>query len=303
MKSNLKINFVSLSFVFCLLTMPFGTSYSQTETEPDRKIQFAQARKEMHEYFKTNIQPVLQTQRNKLDTYLSAQEKEEIVEIRAALKAMHEEHNALRKKGQKRPDFRTLSEEEKQERYLQRKAHRQLMNQAWEIAGNHETDILNLFEDIKQEHQQWREEIKAIMGKFKKKHPEQKDEENHKRHRSRHHKGPGHRAIGLLHSEVHFLLWAPNEDALPSINKEMDLSVFPNPSAETNRLHFSIKKEGLVKITLHKVNGDLVKTLLNEPKAPGSYTENFDISTLKRGVYMYKIVTPDGTISKRFVKE
>jgi plastocyanin len=64
---------------------------------------------------------------------------------------------------------------------------------------------------------------------------------------------------------------------------------YPNPFNPTTNITFSIPKSEFVKITIYNEIGKEVETIVNEKLNEGSYTVNYDASTLSSGVYFYKI--------------
>jgi flagellar hook assembly protein FlgD len=56
-----------------------------------------------------------------------------------------------------------------------------------------------------------------------------------------------------------------------------------------------LKKTGLVQLNIYNLNGQLVKTLVNQQMAPGSYKATFDGANLSSGIYYYKL-TVDGRV-------
>lgn len=64
---------------------------------------------------------------------------------------------------------------------------------------------------------------------------------------------------------------------------------YPNPFNPVTRINFAIPKQGLVTLKVYDVLGREIKTLVNEVKAPGSYSVDFNGAGLPSGVYFYKL--------------
>jgi hypothetical protein len=64
---------------------------------------------------------------------------------------------------------------------------------------------------------------------------------------------------------------------------------YPNPFNPSTVITYSIPTASNVKVEVVSVLGKLVKTLVNENQAAGSYQVNFDASGLSSGIYYYKI--------------
>jgi len=66
---------------------------------------------------------------------------------------------------------------------------------------------------------------------------------------------------------------------------------YPNPFNPVTKISFDIPKQGLVTMKIFDVLGREVKTLINEIKAPGAYSVDFNASELSSGVYFYRLET------------
>lgn len=67
------------------------------------------------------------------------------------------------------------------------------------------------------------------------------------------------------------------------------LSIYPNPSAQYNYLHYALNAKSLVNIGLFSANGKLVRQLQNQEMQPGIYSLKVSLDNLSRGIYYYKI--------------
>ena len=81
---------------------------------------------------------------------------------------------------------------------------------------------------------------------------------------------------------------------------------YPNPFNPQTSIAFSIKDRGAVSLKVYNVNGELVRTLVNESRTAGTYTEKWDGrndagSTVSSGVYFYKLVTNNFSQTKKMV--
>jgi hypothetical protein len=64
---------------------------------------------------------------------------------------------------------------------------------------------------------------------------------------------------------------------------------YPNPFNPKTQIRYEIAKNSFVKISIYNVLGQLIRELVNENKAPGSYSVEFDGTNLPSGLYLYKI--------------
>ena len=64
---------------------------------------------------------------------------------------------------------------------------------------------------------------------------------------------------------------------------------YPNPFNPTTKIEFALPKNGFVSIKIYDVLGREVKNLVNETKAAGYYSVDFNATDLSSGVYFYKL--------------
>lgn len=64
---------------------------------------------------------------------------------------------------------------------------------------------------------------------------------------------------------------------------------FPNPFNPTTAIQYSIKEPSPVSIIVYDMAGNQVSVLVNETKQAGTYTVQFDASSLSSGVYGYQM--------------
>jgi len=76
---------------------------------------------------------------------------------------------------------------------------------------------------------------------------------------------------------------------------------FPNPFNSKTNIRFQVVKSGFVNLTVFDIFGKRVSTLINEYKAPGSYSVDFDGTNLANGIYYYKMNTGEFVESRKFV--
>ena len=76
---------------------------------------------------------------------------------------------------------------------------------------------------------------------------------------------------------------------------------YPNPFNPVTRINFDIPKQGMVSLRVYDVLGREVKTLVNEVKAPGVYSVDFNGTELSSGVYFYKLESNGFTDIKKMM--
>ena len=76
---------------------------------------------------------------------------------------------------------------------------------------------------------------------------------------------------------------------------------YPNPFNPVTRINFSIPKQGLVNLKIYDVLGREIKSLVNEVKAPGEYSVDFNGTEFSSGVYFYKLESNGFTDIKKMM--
>ncbi len=68
---------------------------------------------------------------------------------------------------------------------------------------------------------------------------------------------------------------------------------YPNPFNSTTLIKYELNKRSDITIAIYDLQGSLVKTLVDDIKNPGVYSENWNASRYSSGVYFYRIDTPE----------
>lgn len=78
---------------------------------------------------------------------------------------------------------------------------------------------------------------------------------------------------------------------------------YPNPVESTTSIEFAIPDDSNVKLFVTNLSGQRVATLLDQEMTAGShiYTFNTESEQLASGIYVYTLVTGEGTVSKRMI--
>jgi len=76
---------------------------------------------------------------------------------------------------------------------------------------------------------------------------------------------------------------------------------YPNPFNPSTRIQYSVASSQNVTLKVFDVLGNEVATLVNEPKAPGVYTVQFNGGNLTSGVYFYKLQSGSFVQTKKFI--
>ncbi|MFA6618379.1 MAG: Ig-like domain-containing protein [Candidatus Neomarinimicrobiota bacterium] len=76
---------------------------------------------------------------------------------------------------------------------------------------------------------------------------------------------------------------------------------YPNPFNPTTTLEYSLDQRTNVNLSVYDVHGRLIATLINEDQFAGSYTTNFSAGPLPSGVYIARLKTDMGILSKKML--
>jgi hypothetical protein len=97
-----------------------------------------------------------------------------------------------------------------------------------------------------------------------------------------------------------YTLTGVKEDA--SVVNTFELSQnYPNPFNPATVIKYSVPAESKVTLKVYDVLGKQVATLVNDVKAAGSYSVNFDASKLASGMYIYSITAGNYSSSKKMM--
>jgi len=76
---------------------------------------------------------------------------------------------------------------------------------------------------------------------------------------------------------------------------------YPNPFNPQTTIGFTLAKNATVNLTVYNTKGEVVKTLINNNLNAGFHSVNFNAVGLNSGVYVYKLTTPDNSITKKMI--
>lgn len=76
---------------------------------------------------------------------------------------------------------------------------------------------------------------------------------------------------------------------------------YPNPFNPSTRISFTLKDGGKVSLKVYDVLGKEVANLADGVYEVGKHVASFDGSNLASGIYFYRLVTPNATITKKMV--
>ncbi len=76
---------------------------------------------------------------------------------------------------------------------------------------------------------------------------------------------------------------------------------YPNPFNPSTKINFSLPTSGKVKLAVYDMLGNEIAVLLDANESAGNYTASFDASKLSSGVYFYRLITSNNTITKKMM--
>ncbi|MBO6525323.1 MAG: CHRD domain-containing protein [Balneolaceae bacterium] len=76
---------------------------------------------------------------------------------------------------------------------------------------------------------------------------------------------------------------------------------YPNPFNPSTAISFTLSESGNTTLKVFNMLGQEVVTLANERLSAGSYTYNFDASSLASGMYIYRLQAQNQTVTKRMM--
>lgn len=76
---------------------------------------------------------------------------------------------------------------------------------------------------------------------------------------------------------------------------------YPNPFNPSTMIRFSIPADTHVKLVVTNLLGQEIRVLENRELSAGSYEKTFDATGLSSGVYLYQIITPQGSLTGKMI--
>ena len=244
-------------------------------------------REEIKAYIETSVLPVLRAQRQKLEETLSAEEKQQISALREQMQQLRPRREAPGDATKReRP-----TEEQREARASLRAERRQLIAEATSIAQPHEATIDRLMDEIEDQRQQWKDDIRAIIIESGDEEADDSDMDIRRRRRAY--------DLVSLDDPTRFLLLDPHA---ASAEGSRESRLYPNPVNETSVLEYQLATKGPVIISLFDDAGMPVKTLVYEIQDPGSHRVSMEAGELAPGTYVYSFSTAEKTETGRLVK-
>ena len=84
-------------------------------------------------------------------------------------------------------------------------------------------------------------------------------------------------------------------------NNQPEITNFPNPFSNSTTLSYEVTEKCQVTITLYNLQGNVIRTLVNEEKTPGKYMALIDGANLPAGEYFYQAVIGEKKGTKQVI--
>ena len=76
---------------------------------------------------------------------------------------------------------------------------------------------------------------------------------------------------------------------------------YPNPFNPSTTIEFGLDRSEMVRLSVYDLLGREVAVLVNDVQSAGTYRVSFDATDLASGVYLYRLATGAGSVSRRMV--
>ncbi|NJK82720.1 MAG: T9SS type A sorting domain-containing protein [Saprospiraceae bacterium] len=79
------------------------------------------------------------------------------------------------------------------------------------------------------------------------------------------------------------------------------ISTFPNPAANMTTVQYEVKEAGRIRIDVQDERGNVVKTLVDEIRTPGTYTLEVNVSNFRNSTYYFVLTDSKGKVTQKTV--
>lgn len=94
----------------------------------------------------------------------------------------------------------------------------------------------------------------------------------------------------------------PSDVAEQPFVKPMEFSLcqnYPNPFNSNTTIHYQLPEVAIVKLSIFNLSGQLITTLVNEPKLAGDHVVHWNAEALSSGIYLIKLTTDQFSETKK----
>lgn len=253
-------------------------------------------REEVHAYMQENMFPVVKEKRKAFDEKLSAEDRETIAELRGKMEEHHGKMGMRRMKHGHHGHPGCEKGDKDEAACKAKKEDAEGMHDTMKgLIEKYDADLTKVMEELEPQHEQWMNDIHAIMKKHMGEDADHHPMKEHKKH-GKHMK--------MMHQAM-FLMMDPDAEEVPWIEESVEeatATIFPNPVDEVTNIGFKIQNGGTVKIEILDRDANVIKTLTEQNYEAGEHTLEANLSTLDHGLYFVRVSSKDGVITQRFVK-
>ncbi|MCU7493580.1 MAG: T9SS type A sorting domain-containing protein [Bacteroidota bacterium] len=76
---------------------------------------------------------------------------------------------------------------------------------------------------------------------------------------------------------------------------------YPDPFNSSTTINFSVKQDGMVRLSVYNILGSRVAVILDAYKPAGDYSVRYNGDKLPGGVYFYKLESGGRILTKKFI--
>ncbi|MGE5430773.1 MAG: T9SS type A sorting domain-containing protein [Syntrophomonadaceae bacterium] len=76
---------------------------------------------------------------------------------------------------------------------------------------------------------------------------------------------------------------------------------YPDPFNSSTTINYSVKLDGVIRISVYNILGSRVAVILDAYKSAGNYTVRYNGNNLPGGVYFYKLESGGNILTKKFI--
>ncbi|GAB4406474.1 MAG: hypothetical protein OHK0053_32700 [Microscillaceae bacterium] len=240
-------------------------------------------------YRQEHIHPVMQAQRNRFDSQLTEGDKSTLADIRTQMQSLHPQMKAMRDAQRQLRQSQSLpTEAQKAKWQALREATQAQMHRLHQLAESYRPALEAIWEETAPEREHWKNDLQALI----------------QQHLGQDIPAPMLARMGQrgMPGAARFLLM-PAQTETESLAPTSAPLVYPNPANQQHTLRYEVPQAGKVQIQLLDDRGKVLRVLVNEKQAAGSYSQLVDTRDLAPGRYFYQIQTPAGNETQRLILE
>ena len=259
------------------------------EKKAEHKVKMVERSQKMKEK-RTEVRAL----RAEFDEQISAEDKSEIAELRAVFA---QERKGMKTKGKEK----MKAKEGKGDKEKMKARHEERQAKRDKFKSEHEEEIASL----KELSEKYDSQIKAFMqekGVNENREELKKDEKRKHKGKRKMQKGQMGNKSRADNKAARFLLMDFEKSENSQIkNDDSQLKIYPNPSSTWTNIDYNVRASGNVLVQIRDEQGNTVQTLVNEKSEAGTFTIEFNSSSLASKNYFIVVTDSQGVTSKSFV--